>query len=624
MRSPVIGHLGKAAGFGLATGVLELAGEFVRKAILGESAWLSVNQLNPHYLWMVPLSNVLLFGTLGILLGIVARIRPAIVARCAFPAYCFLLFLSLGLVTRTLDRLACASLAGGVTTVIMSLRASRLPTARGLRRILIASGLVLAAGVIGLANWHDRGGRGGLPGVAPVTPATGPNVLLIVLDTVRADALTAYGSARDTSPHLARLARQGVRFEHARAAAPWTLASMASMLTGRWPYELSVGPQSALDRTYPTLAEYLASRGYATGGFTANYIFCTERYGLGRGFSHYVERGISFEDLLGSSALGREIFPIADAVRFEWSRLVGKTPEPNAVDLRYFTRRRSASELNGAFLSWQSKQQGRPFFAFLNYFDAHAPYLTPAGQRKHFGLLPESRTDFEMLRNWDEDRMKGLWGKEKSAPPTDRERALARDCYDDCIAYMDQQVARLLAELARRGLRSNTLVIITADHGEEFGENGLYGHFLSLHRAELDVPLLIIEPSQVPENRTVAEPVSLRNLPATVVDLLGLSSGSPFPGRSLARFWTPEQNDGPLSDEPVLSELSTLSLRALLSGTKVYIHHGDGIEQLFDHKNDPWEARDLVKSGQSQADLERFREMLSRLKPEDQARISLP
>lgn len=573
---------------------------------------------------MIPASNVLLFGTVGFLLGVAAWVRPAVMSRIAFPVYCFFLLLSLGLVSRSLDRLACASLAGGFTTVIMSLSASRLAQQRKLRRILLGGFLVITALSIGVASWHDRPRRETSPSVAPQASATAPNVLMIVLDTVRADALTAYGSARDTSPHLARLARQGVRFEHARAAAPWTLASMASMLTGRWPYQLSVGPQSALDRTYPTLAEYLASRGYATGGFTANYIFCTERYGLGRGFSHYVERGISFEDLLGSSALGRELFPIADALRFEWSRLVGKTPDPNAVDLRYFTRRRSASELNGAFLSWLSRQNGRPFFAFLNYFDAHAPYLTPPGQRKHFGLLPESRADFEMLRTWDEDRMKGLWGKEKSVPPTDRERALARDCYDDCIAYMDQQVARLLAELARRGLRKNTLVIVTADHGEEFGENGLYGHFLSLHRAELDVPLLIIEPSTVPENRTVAEPVSLRNLPATVVDLLGLNPGSRFPGRSLARFWTAEKDAAPRSDEPVLSELSTLSLRALLSGTKVYIHHGDGIEQLFDQKDDPWEARDLVKSERSRPELERFREMLSNLKPEDQARISVP
>lgn len=604
--------VGQAVGFGLATGIIELAGEFVRKALLGESAWLSVNQLNPHYIWMVPASNVVLFLAVGLLMSVGALFRPARVARASRAVYGFMLVFSLLLLTRSLDRLACVSLAGGVTTVVLGLSGSRPARSAAMRR-LIAGALIIVGLFVAVERWRDAGRRHQAPVPAAAPLANAPNVLLIVLDTVRADALSAYGAARNTSPHLARLAQEGVRFEHARAAAPWTLASIASMLTGRWPYELPVGPQSALDGAHATLAEYLASRGYATGGFTANYIFCTGRYGLDRGFSHYVERGISLDDLLGSSALGRQVFPLVDSARFEWSRLIGATPRPNAVDLRYFTRRRSAGELNSAFLAWLSKQNGRPFFAFMNYFDAHAPYLTPPGPRKHFGLLPESRAEYEMLRNWDEDRMKGLWGKEKSIPPTDRERALARDCYDDCIAYMDQQVARLLAELDRRGLRENTLVIITADHGEEFGENGLYGHFLSLHRAELDVPLLIIEPSNIPAKRTVAEPVSLRNLPATVVDVLGLAGESPFPGRSLARFWKPRNSDELLSDEPVLSELSTLSLRALLSGTKVYIHHGDGIEQLFDHKDDPWETRDLVKSDQARADLERFRETLSRI-----------
>ena len=620
-RRRALSFLGQAVSFGLATGILELAGEFVRKARLGESAWLSVNQLNPHYLWMVPASNVMLFGTIAVPL-LVARFRPALTRRAASPVFCFLLVLSLLLVTRSIDRLASVSLAGGITTAIMSLRASRLARSRIVLRALVAAVLILTMGFVGVASWRDRNGRHHSPNAAPAAPANAPNVLMIVLDTVRADALSAYGAARDTSPHLARLARQGVRFEHARSAAPWTLASMASMLTGRWPYQLSRS-DPRVPWTQPTRRSRNTSRVgvMRPGGSPANYIFCTGRYGLDRGFAHYIERGVSFEDLLGSSALGRQLCPLADALRFEWSRLVGKTPEPNAVDLRYYTRRRSASELNSAFLSWQSKQEGRPFFAFLNYFDAHAPYLTPPGQRKHFGLLPESRAEFEMLRNWDDDRMKGLWGKEASVPPTDRERALARDCYDDCIAYMDQQIARLLAELARRGLRKNTLVIITADHGEEFGENGLYGHFLSLHRAELDVPLLIIEPSKLPENHTVTEPVSLRNLPATVVDLLGLEAQSPFPGRSLARFWKPEKSCPRAacrtSQFLILEPSRTLSLRSLLSGTKVYIHHGDGIEQLFDRKDDPWETRDLVNSEQARPDLERLREMLSHLKPED-------
>ncbi len=612
-RADRVSLLGHALAFGLATGLLELAGEFVRRAILGERAWLSFYQLNPHFLWMVPASDVAIFAVVGLLFALVGWRRPLRVMRFSDNVYWFLLVLTLLLMTHTLMPVASFTLAAGLASVLAGVASSR---DRQVRRIGGAVGvctIVAALGLIVAGSWATRN-RPHTPVVATPAPAADrPNVLLIVLDTVRADALTSYGSARNTAPFLARLARQGVQYDHARAPAPWTLASIASMLTGRWPYELSVGPESRLDAKQPTLAGFLTSQGYATAGFAANYIFCTAAYGLDRGFEHYEERSVSFEDLLGSSELGRHLFPFIDRAEFEGSRLLGKEPDAGAVDLRYHTHRKRASDLNREFLGWLGRQQGRPFFAFLNYFDAHAPYLPPRGQKMHFGLRPANRAEYDVLRNWDEDRMKGLWGNEPAVPPTAREAKLARDCYDDCITYMDGQLARLMAELDSRGVLKNTIVIITADHGEEFGENGLYGHFLSLHRAEIDVPLLIVHPTLVPGGRRVAPPVSLRNLPATVVDLLGLGGRSPFPGRSLARFW--QAPDGTPNDEPVLSELSTLSLRGLLSGTRFYIHHGDGIEQLFDQKDDPWESRDLARSATAGPVLEDFRRVLAQLTP---------
>ena len=176
-------------------------------------------------------------------------------------------------------------------------------------------------------------------------------MLLVVLDAVRADALGIYGAGRDTSPNLARLARRGVRFENARSTAPWTLASHASLFTGRWPSRLGTGIHQPLDATYPTLAEYLASRGYATAGFAANYAFCTSCfYGLDRGFAHYEDRPVSLDDILGSSGLGRLLVPALDAVRYAVPRLLEAEDQINPVDSLDVTHRRDAGEINRAFL----------------------------------------------------------------------------------------------------------------------------------------------------------------------------------------------------------------------------------------------------------------------------------
>ena len=121
----------------------------------------------------------------------------------------------------------------------------------------------------------------------PLPSGDPPNVLLIVLDTVRADRLSLYGYRRPTSPTLERLAKRGIRFDEARATAPWTLPSHASMFTGRWPHELDVNWHTPLGTKFPTLAEYLGSRGYATAGFVANVHYCSYEFGLDRGFTHY-------------------------------------------------------------------------------------------------------------------------------------------------------------------------------------------------------------------------------------------------------------------------------------------------------------------------------------------------
>jgi arylsulfatase A-like enzyme len=386
------------------------------------------------------------------------------------------------------------------------------------------------------------------------------------------------------------------------------------MFTGRWAHELSTRPDRPLDATYPTLAEFLRDHGYDTAGFVANTYFCSVWYGLSRGFIHYEDVAIIPIEILRSSTLGRYL---------------AKKLSPASRNRRdaYFDRK-DAVTINRDVLDWLSRRRtDRPFFAFLNYYDAHDPYLTPAGATRHFGLQPTAPAELATLRDWL--RVDG-------AKLSSRMKELVRDCYDDCIAYVDLQLGRLFGELESRGLLEYTLVVVTADHGEEFGEYGRFGHGQSLHRQVINVPLLIIAPDRVARGQVVSTPVSLRDLPATVVDLLGLARESPFPGHSLAKHWSGSAPAPDETDEPILSEtadeLSRITIgsktaRSLVENGKLYIRNKDGREELYDIIADPAESRDLSSTPDAQARLIRFREKLAQIderavKLQERARVA--
>jgi arylsulfatase A-like enzyme len=434
-------------------------------------------------------------------------------------------------------------------------------------------------------------------------------VLLIVLDTVRADRMSLYGYERDTTPALARLASRAVTFNRARSTAPWTLPSHSSMMTGRWRHELSAGMNAPLDHAEPTLAEYLAGRGYATAGFVSNTTYAGAETGLDRGFARFEDHSLSIRDVLWTTGIGRRFLCPLFAPQARCS-----DGHPNDH------QRKSAARIRRDFLTWLDGNEGdgRPFFAFLNLFDAHNPYLTPDDFPPRFGIRPESERDLRLFERWF------ITDKTKLSP---RDAKLVSDAYDDCLAYLDSQVDGILCDLALRGRLEDTLVIITADHGEHFGEHGLYGHASSLYDQELHVPLLVLLPRAAQAGRSVADPVSLRDLPATVVDVLGLADGSPFPGRSLARFWS-ENPGANIQDEPVLASVDGPvqaapnqgrspvfrgPMKAVASGAQVYIRNGDGREELFDVDADPGQSRDLAGLDESRSDLERLRDKMDRM-----------
>jgi arylsulfatase A-like enzyme len=590
------GLLVLAVWLALATGLLEMLLLYARKELIDSTAVSSL-QLNQHARWMIPLSHGMIFGAGGVVAAAaVFFTRARWVMAAGVLGLCFLSAYALLLTYRGLSTIAYLVFSGGVACQIAPLVLSQLRRPSRLVVYSFPALIGLVAILFGVHSWQEKLDLGRL-----ATPVPGaPNVLFIVLDTVRAESLSLHGYGRETSPNLVRISQSGVRFEQARSTASWTLPSHASMFTGRWPHELSTRIDRPLDATYPTLAEFLRDHGYATAGFVGNTYFCSVWYGLSRGFIHYEDVAVIPVEILRSSTLGRY--------------LVKKLAPANRNRKDAYFDRKDAATINQEVLDWLAGgHDGRPFFAFLNYYDAHDPYLTPRWASQHFGLRPTSRAELAKLRDWL--RVDG-------AKVSSHTRELARDCYDDCLAYLDHQLGRLFDELKTRGLLENTLIVITSDHGEEFGEYGRFGHGQSLHRQVINVPLLIVEPGKAAGGGRVSTAVSLRDLPATVVDLLGLASESPFPGHSLARHWSGAATAPEEADEPILSEtadevshitIGPKTARSLVENGKLYIRNKDGREELYDIIADPAESRDLSAATDLQQALTGFREKMARI-----------
>ena len=562
-------HLLLAVGCGILTGFAELAIMWVREVVFGRMSFGS-----RHLLWMAPLTYAMVFGFLGLVVVAASVLAPrrvtvrvGLFGFIAFGVFC--LFLPFP----QIHRLAALLLAIGV-----AVQATRALTAPGRRPAVLVrratpwlAAMVLAAAVttLGWAAVRERRAFSGLP----VADRAAPNVLLIIWDTVRAASMSLLGHHHATTPTLERLARDGIVFEWAIATSPWTLPSHGTMFTGYFPHELSTDWFTPLDDAFPTLAEVFRDQGYATGGFTANGRYTGHRTGLDRGLRIYRDYRVSRAQILWSTqllnsrvvhdlTLSRSLGEVVAALRaFQWT--VFDTP---GYDTKH------AGDVNSEFLDWRSGIDQRPYFAFLNYMDAHAPYWSRPSDLARF----TEGTDLEIH-------------------------------YDASIAYLDDQVGDLLGKLQALSELDNTLVVIASDHGELFGEHGLYGHSQSLHFRVLHVPLVILPPGRNPAGVRVAEPVSLRDLPATMLELAALSEDGRFPGTSLSRYWDGSgATVGSLLSEvrqghntPDSVPISRGPMKSLVGRGMHYIVNGDGEEELYDYVADDAETTNLLRSEDS-------------------------
>jgi len=320
------------------------------------------------------------------------------------------------------------------------------------------------------------------------------------------------------------------------------------MFTGRWLHEISAGWLTPLDRTFPTLAEFLGDRGYATAGFVANTGYCATDSGLARGFTRYQDFIFPDFTALKTAVLVNRVLEGVRAVVYfleDWLTSTGLFPFVERLVPLFDDDRKGAEQVNRELLHWLAHraQPERPFFAFLNYYDAHYPYRLPPGRLHRFGVEPADSHQRLLIQQW------GLLDKTTISPTG---VAFAADAYNDCIADLDERLGKLVDELGRRGILEETWLIIASDHGESFGEHkGYFCHGTSLYDTELHVPLLIIPPGKRAAKLVIKEAVSLRDLAATIVDVVGQESGSPFPGVSLGRFW--KQDSPAASIQPALT-----------------------------------------------------------------------
>lgn len=450
-------------------------------------------------------------------------------------------------------------------------------------------------------------GDGGKTKVAATAAAESrPDVVLVSIDTLRADHLGAYGRSPTITPEMDRIAREGVVFTRGLAASPWTTPSVATILTGLpitrhgAGLPLSAGftfQRSALDARFTTLAERFAAAGYRTRGVVANG-FLGQESGMAQGFEEFAT-------------------PVGGAMMAAFMRdlpltrlIVALTPPEKWGDWR-------AQGLTDIALRWLDDPDPRPLFLWVHYIDPHTPYradparldpeaLAAMVRQAHPPLREDGTVVGESFAATDLVRSGTLW-----LGPRDRDRI--RQYYAGAVAYADKHVGRLFAALRARGAKRPVVAALTADHGEEFWDHGHFEHGHDYYREVTWIPLVIWGQGAVPAGRTSTGVVGLVDIAPTLVELAGLPAlapQAPDEGRSLAASW--RTGDGP---DPAASP-ARFSGGNLYGLPAVQVEHGpwrfmlraNGVRELYDVTRDPQERNNLAFQHADVA--ERYRQVL--------------
>jgi arylsulfatase A-like enzyme len=436
----------------------------------------------------------------------------------------------------------------------------------------------------------------------PPAPAGAPDVVVIVLDTVRAKNVSSYGYARETAPTLSALAREGALFEDATSPATWSLPSHASLFTGRYPSAHGAhGEHVVLDDRFPTLAQVLAARGYETFCFTSN-AWISDGLGLTRGFGW---QDPTWREQAGAGRNFSFVWRLLDRLGIAGGDKGGATVTAN-------------------FARWAGERpaDARPYFAFLNFIEAHFPYhQLPVEYAQRFSDRP--RGELEAISM-------ALMAQQFGGPvrPFEEVGQPARDMYDGGIAYADELLRRVVEALRARGSLDRTVLVVLADHGETLGERaGFFGHGPSLYQDVVWVPLVVRYPLRIPAGARVGTPVSTVGVFATVLDLVGIEAPPTLQVPSLV----PLANGAVAPSGPVLAEISKMTAmgapervlpdpqmdgaaryRALRDGRLKLVASSNAEPLLYDLAADPGEERNVA--AERPADVARLSESLEQIR----------
>jgi len=421
------------------------------------------------------------------------------------------------------------------------------------------------------------------------------NVLLLTIDCLRADRLGYAGYRRQLSPNIDSLAERAAVFNQAFASGPRTAESFPAILASTYP--MAIGGKWRLPESLRMLAEVLSEAGYLSGAFHSNPFLSTAQ-GYPRGFKTFWD---SMERTPLTSKVGARLMPRLNpqSKLYRSLRRLARRFE-SGVGVSHYVR---AGEITNKAIQWIAGATS-PFFLWLHYMDLHYPFSPPEA------YLRKIRPQGISKRRQSRALVRSL---EDPASTSAEDRQVLVDLYDAGLNYLDEQIGVLLNTLSNLPIGKDTLLIITADHGEEFLEHGDFGHGAMVHKAQngkariklydelLQVPLLLHHPKLKHLGKQIPALVSLVDIPPTVVDLLGLPKVTSWQGFSLAPLLRGEvqslsEREGVFSEYALRDADVHYPIVAYRTQGWKYIHDGAfGQHQLYNLEQDPGELQDLYQ-----------------------------